>query len=54
MRLKLKLVQVLLMEQRHLTEFRMKTGLQFFTWLERKRIPVLVFAPQRSKLIIQF
>lgn len=51
MRLKIKLVHVLLKEQRHLVKFLMKTGLKFFTWLERKRITIFDVCPQRSKII---
>jgi len=46
MRLKIKLVWVLLIAQRHLVIIHMKTGLPFFTWIERKRMSDLMFAPK--------
>ena len=50
----MKLVLGLLMGQRHFVHFLMKTGLTFFTWLERKRMEDLMFVPKNQKFIIQY
>lgn len=51
MRLEIKLVHDLLIEQRHLVKFLMKTGLNSLPGWSEKELQFLMFDPQGSKII---
>lgn len=53
MRLKFVSLGLLTWVKSDFLKFRMKTGLEFFTWMERKRI-LFGFANRDQKIIIQF